>query len=279
MSGVRSIPARTGQEPVMHRTTQRTPSLPALATLLALALFLGACSTAPQRVAGTPEGAVVKAQRDVSVEVDPNTRYGIDDVYDPWEGMNRGIYEFNTRFDRYVMLPVVDGYRFVMPDYLEDRVSDFMSNISDIRNLINAALQLKGDVAARTFARLVFNTTFGVFGLWDVAKHMDLPQQREDFGQTLGHYGVGPGPYLVLPFLGPSSVRDTGGLVVDTVTFNAIDPLNFDDHDDRETAYLLLNAIDTRKNIGFRYHESGSPFEYELVRNLMTRAREIEIEK
>jgi phospholipid-binding lipoprotein MlaA len=279
MSSVSSVPARTGQESVMPCTTHRTPSLPALVALLALALLLGACSTAPQRVAGTPEDAVVKAQRDVSVEVDPDTRYGVDDVYDPWEGMNRGIYKFNAKFDRYVMLPVVDGYRAVMPDYLEDRVSDFMSNIGDIRNFINAALQLKGDVAARTFARLVFNTTFGVFGLWDVASHMDLPQQREDFGQTLGHYGVGPGPYLVLPFLGPSSVRDTGGLVVDSMTFSAIDPLNFDDHEDRELAYTLLNAIDTRKNLGFRYHESGSPFEYELVRNLMNRAREIEIEK
>ncbi|HEY5789497.1 MAG TPA: VacJ family lipoprotein [Gammaproteobacteria bacterium] len=258
------------------RLSARFPTL--LAALL-LALSLGGCSTAPERVDGTPEGAVIEAQRDVSSEFDPGVKHAIDEIHDPWEGMNRGIYQFNTRFDRYVMLPVVDGYRTVMPDYLEDRVSDFMSNVSDIRNLLNSVLQLKPKVALRTFSRLVFNTTFGVLGLWDLAKHMDLPQQREDFGQTLGHYGVGPGPYLVLPILGPSSVRDTSGLVVDSAAFSAIDPLDFDDHEERQIAYTLLNAIDTRKRLAFRYYESGSPFEYELVRSLITRARELQIEK
>src|SRR5512143_3987250 len=111
------------------------------------------------------------------------------------------------------------------PNFIENRVSNFFSNISDLRNLLNAILQLKSQQAAQTFARLVYNTTFGIVGLWDPATAMGLPQRREDFGLTLGYYGVGAGPYLVLPLLGPSNVRDTAGLVTDSLAFSAIDPL------------------------------------------------------
>ena len=130
-----------------------------------------------------------------------------------------------------------------------------------------------------TASRLVFNTTFGLLGLIDVTSVMDIPRHEEDFGQTLGWYGAGAGPYLVLPILGPSNVRDTGGLVVDSVVFNAIDPFDFDDHSERAVAYYLLNAIDTRANIGFRYFESGSPFEYDMIRLLYNKKRQLDIAK
>jgi phospholipid-binding lipoprotein MlaA len=151
-----------------------------------------------------------------------------------------------------------------------------MSRVSP--NLANNILQLKPEGTLDTFWRLVINTTFGIAGLLDVATEMGIYEREEDFGQTLGHYGLGNGPYLVVPILGPSNLRDLTGNVVDSVAFNAIDPLDLDDHsEDRKIVFNLLNAIDRRHNIGFRYYDSGSPFEYELVRALYTKKRELDI--
>ena len=246
------------------------------AAALVAALLAGGCATPPPRVVdGTRP---VTPARPVAEHVDPDASYGIDAVHDPWEGMNRRIYAFNARFDRAIMLPLVNGYRRVTPDYVEARVGDFLDNVADLGHLANALLQLKVERSLKTAFRLAANSTLGVLGLWDVAAAWwGVPAQREDFGQTLGHYGVGPGPYLVLPFLGPSNLRDTAGLATDRALLDALDPLALSRHEARRAAYLLLDAIDTRKRVGFRYHESGSPFEYEIVRNVITRARELQI--
>lgn len=106
--------------------------------------------------------------------------------------------------------------------------------------------------------------------------------RKEDFGQTLGRWGVGAGPYLVLPLLGPSGLRDAGGLAVDFAVQYAIDPLNINgdsDRDDERIALNLLNAVNTRANTAFRYYQTGSPFEYVLVRYAYTRMREVEVER
>jgi phospholipid-binding lipoprotein MlaA len=237
-----------------------------------LCFFLFGCSTLPQT-----SGPVQPAKRPVSEYVKPGVVYPID-VYDPWEGFNRGMYTFNAGFDEYVLLPIVRTYETITPDFVEDRVSNFFSNISDIRNLLNAVLQLRGEQAAQTFARLVYNTTFGIVGLWDPATAMGLRQQREDFGLTLGYYGVGPGPYLVLPFLGPSNLRDTTGLVTDSFVASTLDPLRLNNHPEREIVYFTLDAIETRQKIDFRYYETGSPFEYSQVRFLYNRLRQFQID-
>jgi phospholipid-binding lipoprotein MlaA len=114
-----------------------------------------------------------------------------------------------------VFLPVVDGYRYVTPSFLRTGVSNFFNNLGDVPNLLNSLLQLKGHRSMETTGRLLLNTTIGIAGLWDPATAMGLPRQTEDFGQTLGFYGVPAGAYLVLPILGPSNLRDTGGLIVD----------------------------------------------------------------
>ncbi len=238
--------------------------------LLGFSLF--GCSTLPQT-----SGPVQPARRPISEYVKPGVQYSID-VYDPWEGFNRGMYTFNAGFDEYVLLPVVYAYEKITPDFVEDRVSNFFSNISDVRNLLNAALQLKGEQAAQTFARLVYNTTFGIVGLWDPATAMGLPKRREDFGLTLGYYGIGAGPYLVLPFLGPSNLRDTTGLVTDSLASSTIDPLRLNNHPEREIAYFTLEAIETRQKIDFRYYETGSPFEYSQIRFLYSRMRQFQID-
>ena len=141
---------------------------------------------------------------------------------DPFESFNRSMFAFNETADKYVIKPVAKGYNFVMPDIASKAVTNFFSNVDDIVVFFNQLLQFKFEAAVATSARFVFNSTFGLLGLIDVATHMDLPKQSEDFGQTLAVWGVPDGPYLVLPFIGPASVRDTAGLAVDWTFFDPI---------------------------------------------------------
>ena len=117
-------------------------------------------------------------------------------VYDPLESWNRRVYHFNYRFDQWVFLPVVNGYTYVTPSFLRTGVSNFFNNLGDVPNLVNSLLQLKGHRSLETTGRLLLNTTIGIAGLWDPATAMGLPRQSEDFGQTLGFYGV-PGGCLL----------------------------------------------------------------------------------
>jgi phospholipid-binding lipoprotein MlaA len=201
------------------------------------------------------------------------------EVYDPIASVNKGLYRFNYNFDRYLFLPVVNTYEFIMPNYVEKRVSNFLDNIGEFGNFTNALLQLKPKAAGITLSRFVINSTVGIAGLWDPAAHWKLQRQDEDLGQTLGHYRAGGGPYIVLPILGPSNLRDTVGLVGDAAAFSAVDPLNFDHNESWEMPYLGLDAVDARHRQPFRYYKSGSPFEYELVKVLYTEKRKLQIAK
>ena len=243
--------------------------------IVVAAFLLGACSTAPVQKGDAIEEPYF-APQDVLV---PGVTYISDEVSDPWEGFNRTMYRFNYRFDKYVFLPVVRGYKAVVPDIAEEGIHNFFNNIREITTLINSVLQLSPEKSLITTGRLLVNTTVGLLGLIDVASRIDLPRQQEDFGQTLGHWGVGNGPYLVLPIYGPSNLRDTTGLATDTVVMSEIDPLDLKDHPKRQIAYYTLYGIDTRAHVPFRYYETGSPFEYDLVRTLYTTKRKLDIEK
>ncbi|MCW5784314.1 MAG: VacJ family lipoprotein [Nitrospirales bacterium] len=227
------------------------------------------------------EGATIEpAKRSVEDVVHADARYLVD-VYDPIEGFNRGTYKFNAQFDEYIFLPVVEGYEAVMPDFFEDRISNFFSNIADIRNLFNAMLQLKGETTLNTLGRFLINCTFGLGGFFDHATPLGLIQQTEDFGQTLGHYGLNPGAYVVLPIFGPSSIRDTAGLLTDSAgsIFYLYTPLQLNYHFERSVPFSLTWGVDTRHQASFRYYQTGSPFEYDLIRFLYTKYRELEIAK
>ena len=141
---------------------------------------------------------------------------------DPFETFNRSMFEFNETVDKYAFKPVAKGYNFIMPSFASKGVSNFFNNVDDIVVFFNQILQFKFAEAAATSARFVFNTTFGLLGLIDVARDMDLPKYNEDFGQTLAVWGVDSGPYLVLPFIGPQTLRDTAGLAVDWTYFDPI---------------------------------------------------------
>ena len=136
--------------------------------------------------------------------------------YDPWEGFNETMFEFNRKLDQYVLKPVAKVWDKVVPDELQRMIANGFDNLEAPRRFVNSLLQGKFDGAARELSRFLLNTTVGVGGLFDVAKAgAQIEKSREDFGQTLGFYGVGPGPYLVLPVRPPSTVRDTIGSVVD----------------------------------------------------------------
>lgn len=127
---------------------------------------------------------------------------------DPLESLNRKIFAFNETLDKYLLRPVARGYRTVTPEVVDRGITNLFNNLDDVLVTANSMLQLKGHKAAVSFTRFLFNSTFGVAGFFDVATKFGLEKQEEDFGQTLGYWGVGPGPFLMLPVLGPSTVRD-----------------------------------------------------------------------
>jgi phospholipid-binding lipoprotein MlaA len=244
-----------------------------LALTLVCVLFASGCSTTPKQSANL-EPPLHKGE-DILKET---VVYSID-VYDPLEPLNRRIYSFNYYFDKFLFLPVVNTYAFITPDYVEDRVTNFVSNVFEYRNFYNNLLQLKFKKTGITLARFVVNTTVGVAGLWDPATSWGMPPQYEDFGQTLGHYGVGNGPYIVVPILGPSNLRDATGDLTDYVTFTYTGPPAWVDDETTGLVFAGVSAVDKRHRQSFRYYQSGSPFEYEMIRMLYTSKREIEIAK
>jgi len=139
------------------------------------------------------------------------------DVYDPLETINRGTFWFNDKLYFYLLKPVAKGYRWIMPEPLMLGIGNFFSNLASPVRIVNAGLQGKFTDAGNELTRFAVNTTIGIGGLFDTAKdHFNLKKKEEDTGQTLGYYGIGPGPYLVLPFFGPSSFRDGIGLLADS---------------------------------------------------------------
>jgi phospholipid-binding lipoprotein MlaA len=242
----------------------------AVVALLA-SLCLGACAST-----GLPP---IPPQRQLKDVARPGEVFAIA-VYDPLESWNRAVYALNAKVDDNVVLPIVNAYRFITPDFVRNRITDFFSNLTEIPTFANAVLQLKPQIASRAALRFIDNVLFGFGGLYDIAGAQGgVPQLREDFGQTLGHWGVGNGPYLVLPLLGPSNLRDTTGLVVDNVGFSLLFPAGVRNSAPYLATAYGLRPIDQRSNIAFRYYRTGSPFEYDLIRLLYTRTRDFEIAK
>ena len=196
--------------------------------------------------------------------------------YDPWEPMNRNIYRFNANFDKYVFLPVIRGYRFVTPQVVRTGLSNFFDNIGEANVIVNSILQLSPTKTVKSIARFTINSTVGIAGFFDVAQHWKLPGENEDFGQTLGFYGVGPGPFLVVPILGPSSFRDASGLLIDRAMITVPLMIWVPAASPYTTGAGFLEAIQTRDDLTFRYGELG-PFEYNLIRGLYLEFRKIQI--
>lgn len=173
--------------------------------------------------------------------VNRNTGDPAPQVQDPWESFNRSIFQFNDAVDRWALRPVASGYRTVTPDFVDKAVTNVFKNVGDIVSLANTILQLKPERAAATTTRIMFNTIFGLGGIFDVATQWGIPRQREDFGQTLVYWGVPEGNYLMLPLLGPATVTDAIGYIPD----GYVNPLN---HLGEPQVYILsgLEVVDQR---------------------------------
>lgn len=196
-------------------TTPRFTPRPALAAAAALVLLAG-CAAGP----------------------DANPK-------DPLEPFNRGVYRFNDAVDTAVLKPVATAYVDITPSPVRTGVSNFFGNLGDLWSAVNAGLQLRPRETADNLMRFGVNTVLGFGGLLDIASEAGIERTRIDFGQTLGRWGVPSGAYLVLPFFGPSTVRDTGGLVADS----AADPVGHVDHVPSRNSLYALRVVDTRAGL------------------------------
>jgi phospholipid-binding lipoprotein MlaA len=197
-------------------------------------------------------------------------------TYDPWERLNRFTYRFNARFDEAIFLPVADTYRRA-PRPIRAGIHNFFGNLAEIDSVINYTLQWRLKYGWRSFTRLAINSTIGIGGLFDVATKLKLPGSPTGFATTLAKWGMHPGPYLVIPLLGPSTLRDGVGFLGD---YGAEYGINVAGLYRGNVSWGLgtVNAVDQRANINFRYYSGGSPFEYETIRFLYVRRRLIEDE-
>jgi phospholipid-binding lipoprotein MlaA len=197
-------------------------------------------------------------------------------TYDPWERLNRFTYRFNARFDEAIFLPVADTYRRA-PRPIRAGIHNFFGNLAEIDSVINYTLQWRLKYGWRSFTRLAINSTIGIGGLFDVATKLKLPGSPTGFATTLAKWGMHPGPYLVIPLLGPSTLRDGVGFLAD---YGAEYGINVAGLYRGNVSWGLgtVNVIDQRANINFRYYSGGSPFEYETIRFLYVRRRLIEDE-
>jgi phospholipid-binding lipoprotein MlaA len=164
---------------------------------------------------------------------------------DPLEPMNRSISRFNDSLDENVLKPVATGYKDVTPDLVQQGVRNVFNNLSDIWSTVNNGLQLKGRDTAESLMRSVVNTVFGIYGVFDVATPIGLQRHPEDFGQTLGAWGLPDGPYVVLPLFGPSTLRDTAGMPVDT----SVDYVRNLDHIATRNSAMALRVVDKRTSL------------------------------
>ena len=190
-------------------------------------------------------------------------------TYDPWERFNRFNYRFNAGFDEAVLLPVSNAYRR-LPSPVRSGVHNFFGNLSEIDSIINYTLQGRLGRGVRSLGRFVINSTIGIGGLVDVATKFHLANAPTGFGTTLSKWGMHPGPYLVIPILGPSTLREGIGLLGDYGAPYGVNIANLY-RGDQSWGLGVADAVDTRANSKFRYYSSGSPFEYDDIRFLYVR--------
>jgi len=191
---------------------------------------------------------------------------------DPWEGFNRKVFAFNDVLDRYALKPVARGYRTITPDPVETGVGNFFSNLGELRTALNSVLQGKPANAGLATSRFLINSTVGVGGLLDYATLMEVTADKEDFGQTLAVWGWEDSRYLVLPFFGPSTLRDTTGLPADIAAY----PVTYVEDDTVRISLTALNLIDTRAGL-LDQEELIRGDRYRFIRDAYLQSRQFEV--
>lgn len=257
---IRSLPA---EDPAAQNAA-------AVESAAAFAAAAATASAAASQAAAAPE-STPESPPPVTPKDAPSMQ-----TYDPWERLNRFTYRFNARFDDAIFLRAANVYLHV-PSPIRSGVHNFFDNLFEVDNIVNYVLQWRLKSSARSLGRFAINSTIGIGGLIDVAAKLKLPYAPTGWSNTLGTWGMHPGPYLVIPLLGPSTLRDGLGYLGDYMTQYEI---NIGGIYRGDVAWALgsLNSVDLRANNSFRYYSTGSPFEYEDVRFLYVRKRLIEDE-
>ena len=193
------------------------------------------------------------------------------DPRDPFEPINRGIYQFNEGFDKAIFKPAAEVYRAVLPQFVRSSVSNFFSNINDLLVALNNLLQGKFTTAYADFGRVAINSTIGIAGLFDVASEAGIEKHDEDFGQTLGYWGMGDGPFIMLPIFGPSNGRDLAGRVVDY----KLDPVTYVDPSHNRNQLWGTRAVNRRAELldASTILETAALDPYEFVRDAYLQRR------
>jgi phospholipid-binding lipoprotein MlaA len=201
---------------------------------------------------------------------------GSGDPRDPFEGFNRGVYSFNKGMDELLFDHVNEVYKNITPEVVDRGVTNFFSNLNDIAVTVNSLLQLKVDQALSVATRFIFNSTIGIAGFFDIATAVDLPKYDEDFGQTLAFWGFDSGPYLMVPFFGPTTVRDATGFIVDRGVLN---PVFYVNDTTARAGLLTLNYVDFKADLMSARKILGDAAldEYEFVKNAYFEKRNSQI--
>jgi phospholipid-binding lipoprotein MlaA len=254
----------------IHDVPAEHPAADNAAAVESAAAFAAAAATA-----GAAAGDAARTGQDTASPVTPADAPSMV-TYDPWERLNRFTYRFNARFDEAVFLRVSNAYRRV-PAPIRSGVHNFFGNLSEVDSVLNYALQWRLKQGVRALGRFVINTTIGIGGLFDAAAKLKLASAPTGLSATLAQWGMHPGPFLVIPFLGPSTLRDGIGFLGDYGASYGIDVAKLY-RGNVSWGLGAVNAVDQRSNINFRYYSTGSPFEYENIRFLYVRKRLIEDE-
>ena len=194
---------------------------------------------------------------------------------DPLEGYNRAMFKFNDTVDQVALKPVATAYKTVTPSFVQTGVGNFFGNLSDVWSAVNNLLQGKGEAGLQDVVRVSMNSTFGILGLIDIASQAGIPKHNEDFGQTLGWYGVQSGPYVMLPLLGPSTVRDTVALPLDITG----DPWRYKDPASVRNIGTVTRVVDKRAALldATNLMEAAALDRYEFIRDGFLQARESKV--
>ena len=195
---------------------------------------------------------------------------------DPIEGFNRAVFSFNDTADKVVLKPAAEAYRFVTPNFVQTGISNFFGNLGDLWSAVNQLLQGRVEAGVSSLMRVAINTTFGIGGLVDFSTEARLPRQKSDFGQTLGRWGVGSGPYVVVPLLGPSTLRDTAALPVD-ITF---DPWSHKRPVDWRNVGTAVNFVNRRAQLldASNLLEDVALDRYDFIRDAYLQSRQSQID-
>jgi phospholipid-binding lipoprotein MlaA len=243
-------------------TARVGPRRGAAALALAAAALAAGCATTAPPPAGdglrTPAGPTAGP-------------LGAGNPADPWEGWNRRVFAFNDAIDGAVLRPVAEGYVRVVPSPVRQAVGNFFGNFGDAWSVVNHLLQAKWEGALTSLVRVTTNSVFGLGGLIDIATEAGIDRQSEDLGQTLGAWGVGPGPYVVLPLFGPSTLRDTAAWLPDRY----VSPNLLVDRDVARAALTVTNVVDTRAGLlqATRMLDSIALDRYSFVRDAYLQRR------